>query len=220
MESVDEQTHDELIHYIFIDGKEHEETVREITDVYDATSIITLEDNIGEGWYGHRVYAACSFLVDADVIIYLDEDNWLEPNHVEEHIKVLEKGFAWSYTLRNIHDKNGKFLCQDNCESLGHWPIYLSKPEEPIHHIDTSCFALRKEVALNIGHAWYGQWGADRQFMHNLAKHFDKFGSTGKHTANYRLDGNEQSVNEEFFVDGNAKMLELYPDGFPWTEDS
>ncbi len=111
MESVDEQTHDELIHYIFIDGKEHEETVREITDVYDATSIITLEDNIGEGWYGHRVYAACSFLVDADVIIYLDEDNWLEPNHVEEHIKVLEKGFAWSYTLRNIHDKNGKFLC-------------------------------------------------------------------------------------------------------------
>ena len=52
---------------------------------------IGLQENIGKGWYGHRVYAACSFLVNADVICYLDEDNWFEPDHVEKMVKKLEE---------------------------------------------------------------------------------------------------------------------------------
>ena len=81
--SVDAQTYKDIIHYIFIDGK---------------------------GWYGHRVFAACSFLVNADIIVYLDEDNWFEPCHVKKLVDKINEGNDWAYSLRKIYDKDGNFL--------------------------------------------------------------------------------------------------------------
>ena len=211
--SVDKQTYEDIVHYIFIDGCQYEPKAREILVGASKTRMIELEENVGKGWYGHRVYAACSFLVNADVICYLDEDNFFEPNHIETVVKKLQEGNDWVYSLRNIHDKEGKFLCEDNCESLGKWPVYFN-PE--VHHIDTSCFAVRRDVAVRIGHAWYGQWGADRQFFGALKNHFPKYSCTNQYTTNYRLDGNENSVNEEFFIEGNKINSEKYQGNFPW----
>ena len=213
IDSVDKQTYEDIVHYIFIDGCQYEPKAREILVGSSKTRMIELEENVGKGWYGHRVYAACSFLVNADVICYLDEDNFLEPNHIETVVKKLQEGNDWVYSLRNIHDKEGKFLCEDNCESLGKWPVYFN-PE--VHHIDTSCFAVRRDVAVRIGHAWYGQWGADRQFFGALKNHFPKYSCTNQYTTNYRLDGNENSVNEEFFIEGNKINSEKYQGNFPW----
>ena len=213
IDSVDKQTYEDLTHYIFIDGCQYEPKAREILVGSSKTRMIELEENVGKGWYGHRVYAACSFLVNADVICYLDEDNFFEPNHIETVVKKLQEGNDWVYSLRNIHDKEGKFLCEDNCESLGKWPVYFN-PE--VHHIDTSCFAVRRDVAVRIGHAWYGQWGADRQFFGALKNHFPKYSCTNQYTTNYRLDGNENSVNEEFFIEGNKINSEKYQGNFPW----
>ena len=84
-------------------------------------------------------------------------------------------------------------------------------------HIDTSSFAVRRDVAVRIGHAWYGQWGADRQFFGALKSNFPKFDCTNAHTLNYRLDGNPNSVNKKFFFDGNAVMHRKYGEmPFPW----
>ena len=213
IDSVDKQTYEDIVHYIFIDGCQYEPKAREILVGASKTRMIELEENVGKGWYGHRVYAACSFLVNADVICYLDEDNFFEPNHIETVVKKLQEGNDWVYSLRNIHDKEGKFLCEDNCESLGKWPVYFN-PE--VHHIDTSCFAVRRDVAVRIGHAWYGQWGADRQFFGALKNHFPKYSCTNQYTTNYRLDGNENSVNEEFFIEGNKINSEKYQGNFPW----
>ena len=213
IDSVDKQTYEDIVHYIFIDGCQYEPKAREILVGSPKTRMIELEENVGKGWYGHRVYAACSFLVNADVICYLDEDNFFEPNHIETVVKKLQEGNDWVYSLRNIHDKEGKFLCEDNCESLGKWPVYFN-PE--VHHIDTSCFAVRRDVAVRIGHAWYGQWGADRQFFGALKNHFPKYSCTNQYTTNYRLDGNENSVNEEFFIEGNKINSEKYQGNFPW----
>jgi glycosyltransferase involved in cell wall biosynthesis len=213
IDSVDKQTYENIVHYIFIDGCQYEPKAREILVGSSKTRMIELEENVGKGWYGHRVYAACSFLVNADVICYLDEDNFFEPNHIETVVKKLQEGNDWVYSLRNIHDKEGKFLCEDNCESLGKWPVYFN-PE--VHHIDTSCFAVRRDVAVRIGHAWYGQWGADRQFFGALKTHFPKYSCTNQYTTNYRLDGNENSVNEEFFIEGNKINSEKYQGNFPW----
>lgn len=213
IDSVDKQTYEDIVHYIFIDGCQYEPKAREILVGSSKTRMIELEENVGKGWYGHRVYAACSFLVNADVICYLDEDNFFEPNHIETVVKKLQEGNNWVYSLRNIHDKEGKFLCEDNCESLGKWPVYFN-PE--VHHIDTSCFAVRRDVAVHIGHAWYGQWGADRQFFGALKNHFPKYSCTNQYTTNYRLDGNENSVNEEFFIEGNKINSEKYQGNFPW----
>jgi glycosyltransferase involved in cell wall biosynthesis len=213
IDSVDKQTYEDIVHYIFIDGCQYEPKAREILVGSSKTRMIELEENVGKGWYGHRVYAACSFLVNADVICYLDEDNFFEPNHIETVVKKLQEGNDWVYSLRNIHDKEGKFLCEDNCESLGKWPVYFNSE---VHHIDTSCFAVRRDVAVRIGHAWYGQWGADRQFFGALKTHFPKYSCTNQYTTNYRLDGNENSVNEEFFIEGNKINSEKYQGNFPW----
>jgi glycosyltransferase involved in cell wall biosynthesis len=213
IDSVDKQTYENIVHYIFIDGCQYEPKAREMLVGSSKTRMIELEENVGKGWYGHRVYAACSFLVNADVICYLDEDNFLEPNHIETVVKKLQEGNDWVYSLRNIHDKEGKFLCEDNCESLGKWPVYFN-PE--VHHIDTSCFAIRRDIAVHIGHSWYGKWGADRQFFSALKKYFTKYDCTNQYTTNYRLDGNDNSVNEEFFTEGNKINTEKYQGVFPW----
>ena len=211
--SVDNQTYKNLTHYVFMDGKEHWEKINDTISGATKIKTIALEENVGKGWYGHRVYAACSFLVNADVICYLDEDNWFEPNHVDKLVKKIEQGNDWAYSLRKIYDKSENYLCEDNCESLGKWPVYFN---DKVFHIDTSSFAIRRDIAVRIGHAWYGQWGADRQFFGALKNHFSKYSCTNQYTTNYRLDGNENSVNEEFFIEGNKINSEKYQGNFPW----
>jgi glycosyltransferase involved in cell wall biosynthesis len=216
LNSVDKQTYKDLTHYVFIDGMKYFPTVEKMIDGHSKVKTITLEENVGKGWYGHRVFAACSFLVNADIICYLDEDNWYEPCHVEKLVNKIKEGNDWAYSLRKIYDKDGKYLCDDNCESLGKWPVYFN---DQVHHIDTSSFAVKRDVVVKIGHAWYAQWGADRQFFSNLKNHFPKFACTNAHTMNYRLDGNPNSVTKEFFEEGNRINNEKYNGNFPWVSD-
>ena len=217
LDSVKNQTYKDITHYVFIDGKDYYVDVYSKLLYYDNAKSIILEENVGKGWYGHRVYAACSFLVNADVIVYLDEDNWIDPDHIANLVKMFDSTEnQWAYSLRKIIDKEGKFLCEDNCESLGKWSTFF---DNNIHHIDTSCFAIRKEVAVRIGHAWYGQWGADRQFYAALREHYPIYDCTGKHTLNYRLDGNPNSVKKEFFEQGNTINMQKYNGKFPWKTE-
>ena len=168
------------------------------------------------GWYGHRIYAAASFLVNADWVFYLDQDNWFDPDHVQTQIESCRlQGYAWGHSLRKIYDSAGQYLMNDDCESLGKYPTYLDPAS---HLVDTSAFCIRREVAVKCGAAWYGQWGADRQFLHNLNHFYPNWGGTGKYTLNYRLAGNAGSVTREFFETGNQVMTDRYQGKFPWTE--
>ena len=215
IDSVNKQTYKDITHYIFVDGCQYEPEARKILKQSPKTKMIELEENVGKGWYGHRVYAACSFLVNADVICYLDEDNWYEPNHIEELVNVIKEGNDWAYSLRKIYNKNGEYICEDNCESLGKWPVYFNNE---VFHIDTSSFAVKRDVATRIGHAWYGQWGADRQFFGAIKQHFPKYECTRKHTLSYRLDGNPNSVTQKFFDEGNSVTNQKYNGNYPWKE--
>ena len=213
IDSVLNQTHKDIVIYLFKDGLD----VKIPSFVNNIPNIkqIRLDENVGKGWYGHRVYAACSFLVNADVICYLDEDNFYEPEHIQTLVETISKGNSWAYSLRNIVDKNGEFICTDDCESLGKWPVYFNNQ---VFHIDTSCFAVRRDVAVHIGHSWYGQWGADRQFFGAIKKHYPKFDCTNTYTVNYRLDGNENSVTKDFFEQGNKETHAKYGDKYPWLD--
>jgi len=213
--SVDRQTYEDITHYVFIDGVMYEDKVRDQLEGARKVKTVLLEDNVGKGWYGHRVYAASSFLVNADIICYLDEDNWYEPCHVQKIVDKIKSGNDWVYSLRKIYDKNGNFLCEDNCESLGKWPVFFNGET---FHVDTSSFGVRRDIAVRIGHSWYGQWGADRQFFGALKNYFPKFDCTNSFTLNYRLDGNPGSVTKEFFDNGNKINQQKYPDGFPWKK--
>jgi len=217
VQSVQKQTYKNLTHYVFVDGNQFLESVDKFTTGYPNVKHVCLEENVGKGWYGHRVYAACSFLVNADVICYLDEDNWVDVHHVEDLVNVLQEGNDWAYSLRKIYDKEGKFLCEDNCESLGKWPVHF---DDRTFHVDTSSFAVRRDVAVRIGHSWYGQWGVDRQFFGALKSHFPKYDCTKKHSLNYRLDGNPNSVTKDFFTQGNKSNQIKYGGNFPWTKQT
>lgn len=218
LDSIQLQTYTNLEHYVFIDGQEYFEQTESIIaasrNYGTPVSLVRLDKNIGKGWYGHRVYAACSFLVDADIICYLDEDNWFDHEHVSKLVNTITKQeLDWAYSLRTIVDREGNPLCYDDCESLGEWPAYVG---ENVLHIDTSCFAIKKDVALTVGHAWHAQWGADRRFFAALRHYFPKYGGSGAYSCHYRLEGNEGSVTREFFDKGNSEMSLRYPNGFPW----
>ena len=216
IQSVKAQTYENLTHYIFLDGEEeHGDKIWNQLQGASKVKTIRLQENIGKGWYGHRVYAACGYLVNADLICYLDEDNWFEPNHVEKLVERIKKGVDWAYSLRKIVDKDGNFICEDNCESLGQWPIYFNKDA---YHIDTSSFMVKADIARKLGAAWYGQWGADRQFFNALKQYFPNFSCSKEYSLCYRLDGNANSVTEEFFEKGNAENEKQYPNGFPWKQ--
>ena len=106
LDSVENQTYDNITHYVFVDGKEYHIDVQIETLDRDKVKTVILEENVGKGWYGHRVYAACSFLVNADIICYLDEDNWIDPDHVEKLVSVIEQGNDWAFSLRKIHNNH------------------------------------------------------------------------------------------------------------------
>jgi hypothetical protein len=130
-------------------------------------------------------------------------------------VERIKKGVDWAYSLRKIVDKDGNFICEDNCESLGQWPIYFNKDA---YHIDTSSFMVKADIARKLGAAWYGQWGADRQFFNALKQYFPNFSCSKEYSLCYRLDGNANSVTEEFFEKGNAENEKQYPNGFPWKQ--
>jgi len=146
--------------------------------------------------------------------MYLDQDNWLADRHVQLCVETIERrNLDWCYSLRQIHDKSGKFVCFDDCESLGKWQSYHG-----IHHIDTNSYCVKTSVAIRIASAWHGGWGQDRVFLQAVTQHFPKWDCTNEYTAHYRVDGGKGSVNADFFINGNEVMMKKYDGKYPWRE--
>ena len=204
--------------YIVSDGVQHHSKTRIITDNFLERKNLErcfLPINVGaNGFYGHRVYAAFTHLIDTDYVLYLDQDCWFDSNHVQSCIETIEKNnLDWSYSLRKVYNKDGEYLCNDDCESLGKWKTYHG-----VNHIDTNCYCIKTSVAIKLAQVWHGGWGQDRVFLTVLSQHFPKFDCTGEYTLNYKVDGNAGSVNAEFFFNGNEVMNQKYNGVFPWRK--
>lgn len=180
------------------------------TDFSIMPYFMRLPENVGaDGWYGHRVYAAMPLMVNADYILFLDEDNWFEPNHVETMInKIKSKNLMWAYSLRRICDESGQYVCDDDCESLGRSPAFY---DSNLNFVDTNCYCFRREFLVTVAHSFYGQWGADRPFYKAASTALPAFGCTGEATVNYRAP--ERLL--EMFREGNKLMKQAYK-VLPW----
>ena len=209
------QDHPNTKVWVVIDGPEFVAKTLSITARYPTVGITALPENTGaNGFYGHRIYAAAGHLINTDYVLLLDQDNFMDPTHVSTLIAAIEKNnWQWAHSLRKICDKDGTYLCLDDCESLGRWPIYLG---EGHHLVDTSCYCIRREVFQQISGAWHWGWGGDRRFLSAISQHFPQWGTSGLYTLNYRLDGNSNSVNRGFFDNGNAVMYGRYNGEYPW----
>ena len=218
IESVFDQTYPTTC-YVVCDGNEYKGRVKSLLDDYLGNNNLKfcyLPINVGaNGFYGHRVYAAFTHLVNTDYVMYLDQDNWLEPNHIQSCVDTInDKKLQWCHSLRNIYDKHSDFVCQDNCESLGKWMAWTNT-----YHIDTNTYFLKREIAIKLASAWHGGWGQDRVFLQVINQYFPQsYSCTGEYTVNYRVDGGEGSVNKEFFIKGNEFMNDKYDGEFPWKK--
>ena len=104
MQSVRNQTY-KCNHLVVIDGPEYFDNVMKnaIEGNVQFTSAPENTGKTGGNFYGHRIYAAYPHLLNSEYILFLDEDNWYEPNHVQSLIETIEsKNLDFSYSLRKI----------------------------------------------------------------------------------------------------------------------
>ena len=215
IESVLKQSYKDTTCYVVCDGEEYRSKVKLILDDYPQVKDCYLPINVGaKGFYGHRVYAAFTHLVNTDYVLYLDQDNWFYDKHVEYCVDTIQRrDLDWCYSLRQIHDKNDNFLAFDDCESLGKWQTYHG-----INHIDTNCYCLKTKTAIQLAQVWHGGWGQDRVFLGAISQYFPKFDCSNEYSVHYRLDGNKGSVTKEFFENGNEVMFKKYNGVYPWRK--
>lgn len=226
--SVAEQTYKNVKHLLVIDGGRFRGTLPDdIQDLSPNLKIVQLDSNTGsEGFYGHRIYAGFSHLVNEPYVFFLDQDNWYEPEHVESIIETINKNnYDWAYSLRNICDNSVKSILAevkipDNCESLGKWPVWtaLRPNQQTLYHIDTSAYAFKREFLVKVGGAWHQGYGGDRIFLKIITEHLKhkNYGTSGKYTLNYRLDGNPNSLSKDFILKGNEVTYNYYKGIYPW----
>lgn len=206
--------------YLVVDGEQFSEKVFSILknnglSKHSQLKVCVLPINVGGGgFYGHRVYSAFPHLINTPYVCFLDQDCWMDNNHVESMVNIIESNsLDWGYSLRKIVNKDGNFLCNDDCESLGKWTPYVS-----YNHIDTNCYCIKTDIAIRICQIFHGGWGQDRIFYQGLSHHFPKFDCSGEYSLNYRLEGNVDSVTPEFFSVGNEAVNKIF-NKFPWISN-
>jgi hypothetical protein len=221
-------------HWIVIDGAEHAQKVSDILAAGDYVNkkIILLPDNTGrpkefwgelpesryknreaDRWFnGHRIYASMPFLINKPYVLFLDEDNWFEPDHIDSMLEMMDyRNLDWVYCLRKLVDEDGVFVDYDNCDSLGVFANHMN-----VNFVDMNCYMFKTEFLtkvcqhLHIGHR------ADkilfRQAFANTSP-YETIGCTGKYTVNYRISRKDQA---KWFKEGNEFMSKLYNGNFPW----
>ena len=180
IESVKDQIVDptvKITHWVINDGK---------TDFScGGDVVINLPENTGRAdgilWNGQRIYAGIPFMVNADFVFFLDEDNWFDETHINQMVSLCEsQNLDWCYSLRKIYNKEGQYVCNDNIESLGK----LRTDEDTF--VDMNCYCVRGDLLPQVSPALYhGGWGEDRAFYNALKEVLPKFECTMYYSVNY-----------------------------------
>lgn len=219
--SVRDQTYKNTKHLLIVDGTKYLSDFSKLNIVSDKVETVILQTNTGgDGFNGQRIYAAFPHLVNEDFVFFLDQDNWYTRNHIQTMVDCMQSNnLDWCFSLRNIYDNKENFICEDNCESLGLWPIWNSSGNDYL--IDTSCFGFKREFLLRVANLWHlggsHRWGEDRRFLHLLTQQLNhkNYNTTKQYTLNYRLGGNKGSVTSDYFLEGNKVTKKQYTN-YPW----
>ena len=215
IKSVQNQTYP-CKHYVFVDGNIFWDKAKSILEQFPDVIPIYLPMNTGKnGILNGAINAAAAFLVEENIICYLDDDNQLREDHVESLVKVIKQGADFAYSLRAFYDLNHQFICNDDFESLGNWTkeihffsdIKINNIQQSIHlifntngeHIDTNCYAVPREIAQKVAHSWYIPYFGDRTFFSAINALDLKGETSGKYTVKYTVDFNKMIAVRRFF---------------------
>lgn len=228
IQSVQKQLYTNIEHIIVCDGTEHVEKVNVIIEKFKNGTIpistIVLPWNSGRNKYiCHKIYAAIPHLLHGPAYVnFLDEDNFIESDHISSMIETIQKeNYLWTYCLRNVVGKKNQFICKDICESLGSLSMtWLSEFNRVDYLVDTSCYLVPLEFLQEFSICWQRPARslpeADRLFYNELSRRYTNYGCSMKFTLNYRIDGRPDSVKADFFMLGNSKMRSKYKEMVPW----
>jgi glycosyltransferase involved in cell wall biosynthesis len=220
--SVLEQDYKKTNYIVVSDGPKYKSKVKkQLKEFKNKYISLELPYNTGAGGIGgYRSYIALSFLVNSDYICFLDEDNWLDSNHVSSLVNLMNSNekLDWCYSLRKVYTKDEQYLFNDDCESLGKWPVWTSQNN---YHVDIGAYFFKTEFVRSFIGVLNRPVIGDRVLLSYLLKYsLENFACSGQYTLNYRLGGNPNSVTKEFFIEGNKKIKQLYPEKFPWLNYS
>lgn len=230
IESVQQQTYP-CKHYIFVDGEKYHKAVKKMVKPYPNVTVIYLPMNTGgtaKKLLNSAINSAATFLVEEDIICYLDDDNWYDPHHVEYLVQDMYTYQAdYAYNLRYFTDKQGNIICQDSIESLGFWRISQMEflfnyevngipLEKPFifntlheHLIDTNCIAFRRELAQQLSLIWIKDgYHNDRNATQFLLEQQFTGVCTGQYTLYYYYDVKKSIV----WSDEVIETYQLYND--------
>jgi glycosyltransferase involved in cell wall biosynthesis len=229
VQSVLAQMHPGTVAVVVVDGPQYGQATLEALDEmlpHPRIQLIPLPQNTGaNGYQGHRIYGSIPQLVNQDWIFWLDDDNWLEPDHVAECVgSCVEHGLSWCATLRNIYEPDGTFLCVDECESLAIVPTWFNPSA---HHVDTSCFCLSREVAIQLSMHWHRPHlpydvdpakaiSPDTAICNVLRADAPRYALIARPTVNYTLGSREITPKPDFFTTGNSVIRKRYGGKLPW----
>lgn len=133
---------------------------------------------------------------------------------------IASMGLAWAYSLRRIVSREGEWLFDADCESLGRWPTWFTDTR---HLVNMNCYMLRRDVAVQISPTMYRRFRDGLNPDYALCEHLLESGlpfmTTGAPSVNCRLGGSASSVKPGFFVRGNIAMRARYGDKFPWRSE-
>jgi len=203
IESVKKQTYP-CNHYIFVDGQ------HELPPYDDYKNIVVLPKPTGlNGMMNGGIVAASAYLVTEDYICWIDDDNWIDPNHVESLVEAIEDK-PYAYSLRKLMEPDGAFWANDDCESLGHHADL----------IDLNCYLMKRDLATGLAPCWYQTTGelclGDRYVWAMLKQNNIPYGASGQYTVNYRLNPNRDL--RPMFFQGNIRNIGKYQNKLPWSK--
>ena len=216
-------------HWIVVDGIAYAQRVASMVQAHPyKQKFVVLPDNTSTplqafngnsyaGFFnGYRINAALPLLINKDYIMFLDEDNWFEPNHIESMVTALEANkWDWCYSLRRLVGSDGSYIADDNCDSLGVYPSYH---EQSGSFVDMNCYLFKTSALVQIAHSMVDftkTLGGDKRLYQEAAQRFPHFGCTGEYTVNYRVN---KPDHLDFFMKGNAEYAKHYQGVYPWKK--
>ncbi len=203
MYSVSNQTYP-CKHYIFIDG-EHDAHVPAGNFNYCWLPVKTGGNGIMNG----GILAASAYLVQEEMICWLDDDNTFEPNHIEELVNAKQDKPV-AHSLRTLLNPDGTFYDYDDFESIGRYSGF----------VDLNCLLMDRHIAVSIAPLWYNTNGSlmigDRYVSKWIFDNNVPLGESGKYTVNYKL--NEQRDLRSWLFEGNVKSRAKYANELPWRK--
>lgn len=199
-------------HYVVLDlDRTEEEEDPRITSLASefGVTLLALPHATGrDGWNGHRIYAAVSWLVPQRYISFLDDDNEVERSHYVGLFDAIGRvpGAKWAHSLRTVVSPDG-FACRDSCESLG--IITHSVIGENDFLVDTNCYMIETILARDLSGLWNARARdetrpeVDRALASALVRNF-RGAVSRAHSVKYRTSSRPDSVALDFFSNGNG----------------